>query len=334
MNNILSYIFIVGGTWLLISCQPQPHTESEALPDPPTPHRVILDTDANNELDDQHAIAYMLFNPDYFEVEGITVNATFNGGAIDKHMEEARRIVSLCGKENEFPVIAGASQDYNEILPQLSEPNFDGQEAVDFIISEAMKPSDSPLWVVPIGTLTNVALAIAKAPEIIPRIKVMWLGANWPDPGEYNLVNDTTSVNPVLDAEGLDFQIATVRYGEPSGSAAVTATVSEIREKMAGLGPEVPPVAGRHGGEFTHFGDYAIDLFANIGDEERALFDVCALAVLKNSAWGEPLTVPAPHLVGQAWEERPNNPRQVIFWENFDKEKILADFYQTMERAE
>ena len=38
--------------------------------------RIILDTDANNELDDQHAIAYLLFNGDKFAVEGITVNAT------------------------------------------------------------------------------------------------------------------------------------------------------------------------------------------------------------------------------------------------------------------
>ena len=42
--------------------------------------RVILDTDANNELDDQHAIAYMLFNGDTFHVEAITVNRTRNGG--------------------------------------------------------------------------------------------------------------------------------------------------------------------------------------------------------------------------------------------------------------
>ena len=31
--------------------------------------RIILDTDANNELDDQHAIAYMLFNDSIFDVE-------------------------------------------------------------------------------------------------------------------------------------------------------------------------------------------------------------------------------------------------------------------------
>ncbi|MEY3896633.1 MAG: hypothetical protein RLZZ214_2153, partial [Verrucomicrobiota bacterium] len=35
--------------------------------------RVILDTDANNELDDQHAIAYLLCSGETFDVEGITV---------------------------------------------------------------------------------------------------------------------------------------------------------------------------------------------------------------------------------------------------------------------
>ena len=38
-----------------------------------------LDTDANNELDDQHAIAYLLANENYFDVEGMTVNTTTDG---------------------------------------------------------------------------------------------------------------------------------------------------------------------------------------------------------------------------------------------------------------
>ena len=36
--------------------------------------RIIIDTDALAEVDDQHAIAYALFSSDHFEVEGITVN--------------------------------------------------------------------------------------------------------------------------------------------------------------------------------------------------------------------------------------------------------------------
>jgi len=38
--------------------------------------KVIPHSDANNELDDQLAIAYQLFKGDYFEVPAITVNRT------------------------------------------------------------------------------------------------------------------------------------------------------------------------------------------------------------------------------------------------------------------
>jgi hypothetical protein len=31
--------------------------------------RLIIDTDANNELDDQHALAYALYNRDIFDIE-------------------------------------------------------------------------------------------------------------------------------------------------------------------------------------------------------------------------------------------------------------------------
>ena len=57
--------------------------------------RVLLDTDANNELDDQHAIAYMLFSGDVFDVEGITVNRTRGGGDVEQQAEEAERITTL-----------------------------------------------------------------------------------------------------------------------------------------------------------------------------------------------------------------------------------------------
>ena len=71
--------------------------------------RVILDTDANNELDDQHAIAYMLFNSQVFNIEGITINKTVNGGSIDDHYEEASRIVRLCKWESKVDLFKGAT---------------------------------------------------------------------------------------------------------------------------------------------------------------------------------------------------------------------------------
>ena len=292
---------------------------------------VLLDTDANNELDDQHAIAYMLFNSDIFNIVGITVNATRGGGDIHQQMAEAQRVVKLCGYEKKVKVIPGASKDFKEIAPYLDQPDFDGHQAVDFIIRSALELDRGKLVVVPIGSLTNVALALEKDPSIASLIRVVWLGSNWPDPGEYNLDNDTTAVNPVIENRQLEFEICTVRYGQSTGTAAVAVSVAEIREKMEGLGiPQQQAVEGRHGGSFNNFGDYSIELFENIGDEVRPLFDVCALAIIKDPRWAKPVKVPAPRLVGEEWIERPGNSHHIIFWENFDREAILNDFYHTM----
>lgn len=293
---------------------------------------VLLDTDANNELDDQHAIAYMLFNSDVFNIIGVTVNATYNGGDIEEHMAEAERVVQLCGYGGQVKIIPGASNTFKATAPHIEKPDFDGHQAVDFIIQAAHELEQGKLIVVPIGSLTNVALALEKDPSIASLIRVVWLGSNWPEAGEYNLVNDTTAINPVIDNRALEFEICTVRYGKPSGTAAVDVSVAEIRERMSGLGPvQKKAVKGRHGGKFNNFGDYSIELFEHIGDEVRSLFDVCALAIIKDPRWAKPLKVPAPRLVGESWVARPNNSHHIIFWENFNREAILQDFYQTME---
>jgi purine nucleosidase len=133
------------------------------------------------------------------------------------------------------------------------------------------------------------------------------------------------------------FEIALVRWGRPSGTAAVRVTREEIRARMPGKGPRVAvPVAGRNGGQFTTFGDYSVDLFDHIemsGDPPaRALFDMAAVAIVKNPAWAHPVRIPAPQLVDSKWVERPANPRTIVLWENFDRDAIMKDFYAVMER--
>jgi len=297
--------------------------------------RVILDTDANNELDDQHAMAYLLFNGDIFEVEGITVNRTSSGGDVHQHFAEAERVVKLCGLEGKVGVYLGAEKSFEAIRGALGQPDFDGHEAVDRIIERAMAADDRPLVLLPVGKLTNIALALEKAPAIAAKVRIVWLGSNYPKPGEYNQDNDEGAMNYLLDAE-VPFEMVTVRYGEPSGTDAVRATLGEVREIMPGKGPKIDtPVTGRHGGEFATFGDYALNLFENIrlhGDPpSRALFDMAAVAIVKNPGWAEARPIPAPTLVDRKWVERPDNGREIILWENFDRKAIMADFYDRME---
>ncbi len=295
--------------------------------------RVILDTDANNELDDQHAIAYMLFNGNVFDVEGITVNKTYNGGSIDDHYAEAVRIVKLCDLYPDIPVYKGATGTYKEIVGHLNEEKFDGSDAVNFIIERAHANDHRKLVLLGVGKLTNITLAIKKDPSIIDRVRIVWLGSNYPDPGEYNLVNDTTAINPLLESSA-EFEMVMVRYGKPSGTDAVVAYLKDFQQKMPGKGPHIStPVTGRHGGKFTNFGDYSVNLFENFRGHpsSRPLFDMAAVAIVKNPAWAERVEINAPKFVNGKWVDRPNNPRKIVIWENFDKDSIMADFYRTME---
>lgn len=297
---------------------------------------IIFDTDANNELDDQHALAYLLFNGDTFDVSGITVNATYNGGDIQGHYDEATRVLQLCNLSGTVPLLKGANGNFSEIAANFDPGNYDGQDGVDFILEETK--TDSSV-VVAVGKLTNIALALKKDPSFARRTKIIWLGSNYPEPGEYNQDNDTIAMNYVLNSD-IPFEMVTVRYGEPSGTDAVSVTQEEINRKMPGLGIRVTkPVTGRHGGEFTTFGDYSVSLFKHIFDHvenpgskrTRPLFDMVAVAILKDPAWGQKKEIPAPVLIDNTWIERPDNQRKITVWEHFSKKDLLTDFYRSME---
>ena len=295
--------------------------------------RVLLDTDANNELDDQHAIAYMLFNSQVFDVEGITVNRTYNGGNIDKHFEEAHRVVKLCGLHSQINIYKGASGNYDEIVNHINDLNFDGSDAVNFIIERAKAEDKRKLVLLPIGKLTNIALALKKDPSIASNVRIVWLGTNYPEPGEYNFDNDTTAVKPLLESN-VEFEMVMVRYDKPTGTDAVKAYLKDIRQKMPGKGPTISnPVIGRHGGSFTNFGDYSLSLFKNFREENssRPLFDMAAVAIVKNPKWADRAKINAPEFTNGKWIDQPDNPRKIVIWENFDKETIMKDFYKSMD---
>ena len=295
--------------------------------------RVLLDSDANNEMDDQYAIAYLLFNGGTFDVDAITVNRTRGGGGIEEHAREAERIVTLAGLRGRVPVLRGASGSFDEIKDHVGLARFDGSDAVNAIIRQAHAQDSRRLVLLPVGKLTNVALALKKDPSIAPKVRVVWLGSNYPEPGEYNQENDEPSVQYVLDTN-VDFEIALVRYGTPYGTAAVLANLDEVRKRLPGKGPRVAEgVVGRHGSSFHTFGDYAVNLFSNMpgSPKERALFDMAAVAIVKNPKWAAARKIPAPALVKGKWVERPGNKRQVVIWENFNRDGIMADFFKTMD---
>ena len=138
--------------------------------------KVILDTDADNEIDDQYAIAYLM-KSNKVKILGINAVPYYNHKVSSaeegmvKSYDEIRKIISLCDT-NEVPLILEGSKKFlsneNEYVPS---------PACDFIIQEALKCTESnPLYVLAIGALTNIASAIIKNPAISKLMHVIFLG--------------------------------------------------------------------------------------------------------------------------------------------------------------
>ncbi len=318
---VLSIILVSG----LSSCNPDKNTDAK-IP-------VLIDTDANNELDDQHALAYLFFNGNTFSVAGVTVNVTMNGGGINEQYKEAERVMQLCDIYENIPLKKGATGSFSEIRKHVHDEIFDGSEAVNFIIDEAHKKRDQKLVLLPVGKITNIALALEKDPTIALEVRIVWLGTNYPDPGEYNMENDIEAMNYVLSVD-VPFEFVTVRYGTETGSGYVSITREEIFKTMPGEGPQVNPVEGRHGGSFKNFGDYSVNLFENCEyygyPPSRSLYDMTAVAILKNPSYALSGLIPAPVYADSVWVEKPGNERMITIWENFNRDSIMNDFHESM----
>jgi purine nucleosidase len=142
--------------------------------------RVLIDSDAKNEIDDQWAIALAILSPERFAIEGF-VAANFDnerGGpdGVEMSAREIELVLEKAGMAGRWPVKRGSDPMQYQFQPSDSE-------GVDFIIERAMAGSaEDPLWVVGLGAATNMASAFLKAPEIVDRVVVFWhFRSRWPE---------------------------------------------------------------------------------------------------------------------------------------------------------
>ena len=168
---------------------------------------VIIDCDPGH--DDALAI---LLAAKHLDVLGIT---TVSGNeSIDNVTSNALKIVEF-GNLTDIPVIRGAEGPlFRDAVyashvhgksgmdgAEIPEPTTKLQEghAVDFIINTAMSTSD--LVLLPMGPLTNIALALRKEPKLRDRIKLMSIMGGSSTSGNYTAAAE---FNIYVDAEAAD----------------------------------------------------------------------------------------------------------------------------------
>ncbi|MEC5325152.1 nucleoside hydrolase [Aurantimonas sp. A3-2-R12] len=144
--------------------------------------KVIFDTDPGQ--DDAVAILTALASPDEIDILGIVTVA----GNIPLHhtTRNALRLLQLAGR-TEVPVHAGCERPMLRNLvtaehvhgptgldgPDLPEPTLAARDAhgVDFLIETIRAHPPGTIRLLALGPLTNVAIAMTKAPDIAARLK-------------------------------------------------------------------------------------------------------------------------------------------------------------------
>ena len=118
-------------------------------------------------------------------------------------------------------------------------------------------------------------------------------------------------------------------YGKSYGAAEATRVTHLIWHFFKSARKIKIPIEGRHGGEFYSFGQYSLNLFINYGYQERPLFDLCALSIIKNPNYAEKKVLEKVYFDGTNWNFNGLKNRKIVFWENFNKELILEDFFNS-----
>jgi purine nucleosidase len=249
------------------------------------PRRIIIDTDPG--IDDAVAILLALAAPEELEVLGIV--AVAGNLPLTATERNARRVCELAGL-TEIPVYAGCARPLlralataedihgetgHDRLP-LPEPKMplQAQHGVDFLVDTLRAAEAGTITVCALGPLTNIAMALVKAPEIAGKIgKLVVMGGacfelgNVTPAAEFNIHVDPEAAAIVL-ASGVPITLIPLDVTHQ-----VLATPQRL-DRLRALGNRCGPAAAALLAEFEA---RRVDRF---GERGRALHDPCVTAYL------------------------------------------------------
>ena len=285
--------------------------------------RIIVDTDAKNEADDQYAIMHHLLTP-CFDVRGIIAThfeskASVSGETMELSYQEIIKVLALAEIED-VPVFRGCK------LPLSSKQDLDS-EGVDFIIAEARRDDNRALYIAVQGAMTNVAAALNKAPDIAKKVTVIWNGGGPYPMGrrEFNLMQDQDACRVLLESEAAVWQIPQDVY------AGLEVTLAELAWKVKPCG-KIGEYLFRQLVEQNHK-DYNPHFLLRTG-ENWTLGDNTVIAVLlQNRFRGNWHEIMAPRIKEDLTYEENLNGKKIRVYDSIDVRMTLEDFFAKLNLA-
>ena len=275
---------------------------------------VILDTDIYNECDDQFALSYLLKSQDKFNIEAITVapyhhdnNISIEEG-IDKSYNEIIKICNWLNFDCTNKVFKGSTDyvtnDYNEI-----------NDSVNKIIEIANK--NDKTYILAIGAITNIAIAIKKAPKIINKIEIVWLGGHSflsKDNKEFNFKQDIQAVRTVFESK-------------------VKLTIIPCKNVASNLRTSIYELEHFLKGR-SELCDYLCQRFWNDGvhgiKERRVIWDISVIAYMINKEWFETEKISCPNINDDTSYELTTNNHKIAIVNYLNVDKIYKDLFEKL----
>jgi inosine-uridine nucleoside N-ribohydrolase len=275
--------------------------------------RVIVDTDAACEADDPFAIVHALLSPKLC-VMGILAEHFKVEGSMQRSYDEIKTILDAMGMS--VPVLHGQNGPLSE--------DESISEAAKFIIDEALKDDERPLFILCQGAITNVAKALEFCPEIRYKITVIWIGTHGEAPckapfTEFNAVNDIPAANLVLQS-GVDLWLV------PSHVyITINIGIAEIQRRIRPCGK-----IGEH--LFKNLVDYNMSEGAGwTQGESWSLGDSPAIAIAINPGCGHYHTAKAPLVLEDTSSAVKEDNPDIRIYTDVDSRYILEDLIAKLE---
>lgn len=174
---------------------------------------IIIDCDPGQ--DDAINLLLAMSSPDELDIVGIT--AVAGNVPLALTARNARLMCDIAGR-GDIPVYAGCARPMVRDLVtaekvhgrtgidgvEITEPVLPSQEqnAVDFIVDALRAADDDTITLVPTGPLTNIATAITKAPDILPKVKeIVLMGGAMRESGNHS---PSAEFNILVDPHAAD----------------------------------------------------------------------------------------------------------------------------------
>ncbi len=276
--------------------------------------RVVLDTDTYNEIDDQFALVQLVLSPERVALEAIYAAPFHNDRSTGPGhgMELSYGEILALLKRLDVPAAGLVHRGVTDYVGPAKRAL--QADAVDDLITRARAGTpDNPLYVIAIGAISNVASALLKAPDIIDRTVVVWLGGHaleWPHQREFNLKQDVGGAQVVFD----------------SGVPLVLVPCMGVTSHLHSTVPEIERYVEPHGeiGRFLamRFKEYADD---HVG-WAKEIWDMAAVAYVLDDSWTPSVLMPTPILTDNVTYSVDNSRHPMRYVTHVRRNPIIRDF--------